>query len=162
MLFRSVRGICSLKVGIPNVSDRITVRSIVGNYLEHSRIFYFHNGGNEEIYLGSADWMPRNLDRRMEIVFPVLYAPIREEILHILKMELKDNVKAHVLQIDGTYRKIDKRGKKLVDSQSLLCTEADKKLPKPKKKAAGKRFEPMSAEEHAQTGQPETGKNEQQ
>ncbi len=143
-----VRGICCLKVGIPNVSEHITVRSIVGNYLEHSRIFYFYNGGSEEIYLGSADWMPRNLDRRMEIVFPVLAEPLRQELLHILKMQLKDNVKAHVLQIDGTYQKIDKRGKKLVDTQALFCQEADKKLPKPKKKAQAKRFEPMGPEEH--------------
>ena len=142
-----VRGICCLKVGIPNVSEHITVRSIVGNYLEHSRIFYFYNGGAEEIFRGSADWMPRNLDRRMEIVFPVLSEPLRQEVLHILKMELKDNVKAHLLQIDGTYQKIDKRGKKLTDTQTIFCLEADKKLPKPKKKTAERRFEPMGPEE---------------
>ena len=142
-----VRGICCLKVGIPDISDRITVRSIVGNYLEHSRIFYFLNGGQEEIFMGSADWMPRNLDRRMEIVFPVLSEPLRAEVMHILKTELKDNVKAHVLEIDGTYQKIDKRGKKLVDSQAIFCEEADRKLPKPKKKNAERRFEPMGSQE---------------
>ena len=66
-----VRGICCLKVGIPGVSENIEVRSIVGNFLEHSRIFYFFNDGEEELYMGSADWMPRNLDRRVEIIFPV-------------------------------------------------------------------------------------------
>ena len=66
-----VRGICCLKTGIPGVSENITVRSIVGNFLEHARIFYFYSNGQEEIYMGSADWMPRNLDKRVEIIFPV-------------------------------------------------------------------------------------------
>ena len=83
-----VRGICCLKVGIPGVSDNIEVRSIVGNFLEHSRIFYFYNDGNEEIYMGSADWMPRNLDRRVEILFPVLDEKIQKRVKHILDVEL--------------------------------------------------------------------------
>lgn len=66
-----VRGICCIKAGVPGLSDNISVRSIVGNYLEHSRIFYFYNDGFEDIYMGSADWMPRNLDKRVEITFPV-------------------------------------------------------------------------------------------
>ena len=78
-----VRGICCLKVGIPGVSEHIRVRSIVGNFLEHSRIFYFYNDGNEEVFMGSADWMPRNLDRRVEIIFPVLDADIRKQVMQI-------------------------------------------------------------------------------
>ncbi|MBQ7934204.1 MAG: RNA degradosome polyphosphate kinase, partial [Lachnospiraceae bacterium] len=112
-----VRGICCLRVGIPGVSANITVRSIVGNFLEHSRIFYFENDEHPEIYAGSADWMPRNLERRVEILFPVDGAKQKEELLHILDSQLRDNVKASILQPDGTYAKVDKRGKALYSSQ---------------------------------------------
>ena len=122
-----VRGICCLKVGIEGISENIHVRSIVGEFLEHSRIFYFENGGNPEIYMGSADWMPRNLDRRVEIVFPVEDEKIKKELEHILDLEFKDNVKAHILQPDGTYMKQDKRGKVLVNSQMEFCMEATEK-----------------------------------
>ena len=119
-----VRGICCLRVGIPGVSENIRVRSIVGNFLEHSRIFYFYNNGNEEYYMGSADWMPRNLDRRVEIIFPVLDPQLQKQVRHILEVELEDNVKAHLMQADGTYAKQDKRGKVLVNSQQQFCDEA--------------------------------------
>ena len=128
-----VRGICCLKVGIPGVSENIRVRSIVGNFLEHSRIFYFYNNGNEEYYMGSADWMPRNLDRRVEIIFPVLDEELQRQVRHILEVELEDNVKAHLLQPDGTYEKQDKRGKTLINSQMEFCAEAQKKAKKQKK-----------------------------
>jgi polyphosphate kinase len=99
-----VRGICALRPGIRGVSDHIRVRSIVGRFLEHSRIFYFANGGEEEVYLGSADWMPRNLYERVEVIFPVkdelLLQRIRQEIL---ESYLADNVKARLLQKDGSY-----------------------------------------------------------
>ncbi|MDO4274684.1 MAG: RNA degradosome polyphosphate kinase [Eubacteriales bacterium] len=127
-----VRGICCLKVGIEGVSENIQVRSIVGDFLEHSRIFYFSNGGSEEIYMGSADWMPRNLDRRVEIVFPVEDEEIKKEIIHILDLEFKDNVKAHILQPDGTYIKQDKRGKTLINSQMEFCWEAVEKAARKK------------------------------
>ena len=126
-----------MKVGIPGISENIHVRSIVGNFLEHSRIFYFKNGGSDEIYMGSADWMPRNLDRRVEIVFPVEDEAIKEEILHVLDLEFRDNVKAHILQPDGAYEKPDKRGKVLVNSQMEFCREATehaKAVKKEKKK----------------------------
>jgi polyphosphate kinase len=122
-----VRGICCVKVGIPGVSENITVRSIVGNFLEHSRIFYFENAGHYEVYCGSADWMPRNLERRVEILFPVSRPEIKEELVHILEVELKDNVQASVLQPDGNYVKPDKRGRALVDSQAIFCEEAVEK-----------------------------------
>lgn len=125
-----VRGICCLKVGIPGVSENISVRSIVGNFLEHSRIFYFYNDGEEEIYMGSADWMPRNLDRRVEILFPVLDEALKKRVFHILQVELEDNMKARVLQKDGNYEKIDKRGKVLVNSQKQFCEEAVESVPK--------------------------------
>ncbi len=119
-----IRGICCLITGIPGVSENITVRSIVGNFLEHARIFYFYSNGTEEVYMGSADWMPRNLDKRVEIVFPLEKEEIKKEAMHILEIQMADNVKAHVLQPDGTYEKIDKRGKVLVNAQEYFCQEA--------------------------------------
>ena len=125
-----VRGICCLKVGIPGISENIHVRSIVGNFLEHSRIFFFLNDGEEELYMGSADWMPRNLDRRVEILFPMLDDTLKEKVKHILDVELADNTKAHVLKPDGEYEKIDRRGKVLVNSQKQFCEEAVAAVPK--------------------------------
>ncbi len=125
-----VRGICCLKVGIPGLSENISVRSIVGNFLEHSRIFYFFNDGNEELYMGSADWMPRNLDRRVEILFPVLDEKLKEDVKHILFIELSDNMKAHVLKSDGKYEKMDKRGKTPLSSQEKFCEEAIAMVPR--------------------------------
>ncbi len=119
-----IRGICSLKAGVPGLSENISVHSIVGNYLEHARIFYFENDGSPEVYMGSADWMPRNLDKRVEIMFPVEDPKLKEQVIHILEVQLADNVKAHILQPDGTYEKIDKRGKVLVTAQEQFCQEA--------------------------------------
>lgn len=119
-----IRGICCLKTGIPKVSEHIRVRSIVGNFLEHARIFYFRNGGDEEFYMASADWMPRNLDKRVEILFPVEDPAICEKVRHILQVQLDDTLKAHVLQPDGNYEKIDRRGKVLLCAQDTFCEEA--------------------------------------
>ena len=119
-----IRGICCLKAGIPNLSENIEVHSIVGNFLEHARVFYFENDGSPEVYMGSADWMPRNLDKRVEIMFPVEEESLREQVMHVLKVQLEDNVKAHILKPDGTYEKPDKRGKVLVSSQEQFCEEA--------------------------------------
>ncbi len=137
-----VRGICCLKVGIKNVSENITVRSIVGNFLEHSRIFYFHNNGNPEVYMGSADWMQRNLDKRVEIIFPVLDDELKEKVCHILNVELQDNVKAHVLNENGDYLKIDKRGKSIVNSQQQFCDEAKMQSPRELQKETKRIFIP--------------------
>ncbi len=119
-----VRGICCLKVGIKDISENIHVRSIVGNFLEHSRIFYFENGGSPEIYCSSADWMPRNLERRVEILFTVEKEELKEELWHILQSQLKDTVKAHLLMPDGSYEKVDRRGKETFNSQDAFCREA--------------------------------------
>ena len=119
-----IRGICCLKVGIPEVSEHILVRSIVGNFLEHSRIFYFHNGGQEEVYCASADWMPRNLEKRVEILFPIEQEDLKREVIHILDIEFQDNVKAHLLQPDDTYVKADRRGKASISSQDYFVEEA--------------------------------------
>lgn len=119
-----VRGICCLKVGIKGVSENISVRSIVGNFLEHSRIFYFENDGNPEYYCASADWMPRNLERRVEILFPIEKEELKAQIMHILQNQLRDTVKAHILQPDGSYEKIDRRGKETFQSQDAFCREA--------------------------------------
>ena len=119
-----VRGICCLRVGIPGVSENITVRSIVGNFLEHARIFLFENAGHPEVYAGSADWMPRNLDRRVEIVFPLEDESVRRKAWHILDTELADTEQASILQPDGTYEKVDRRGKAKVNSQLQLGEEA--------------------------------------
>ncbi len=99
-----VRGICSLRPGIRGISDRIRVRSIVGRFLEHSRIFYFENGGAPEVYIGSADWMPRNLHERVEVLFPLKNPLLRDRVVQeILAAYLADNVKARFLQKDGRY-----------------------------------------------------------
>ncbi|MCB2342263.1 RNA degradosome polyphosphate kinase [Clostridium estertheticum] len=112
-----VRGICCLKPGIPGVSENITVRSIVGRFLEHSRIFYFYNDGQEGIYLSSADWMTRNLDRRVELLFPIEDQQARERIKEILYISLSDTIKARILTKDGIYTRIDRRGKEQINSQ---------------------------------------------
>lgn len=119
-----IRGICCLKVGIPGVSENITVRSIVGNYLEHARIFYFENDGKPEYYCASADWMPRNLDRRVEILFPVEKPCLQEKLQDILDCQLRDNVKASMLQPDGSYEKVDMRGREAFNAQLHFCHQA--------------------------------------
>src|SRR5256884_609677 len=99
-----VRGMCALRPGVRGVSDNIAVRSIVGRFLRHSRVYYFANGGEEEIYIGSADWMPRNLYERVEVIYPVKDALLRERVKNeILEAYLADNLKARVLQKDGSY-----------------------------------------------------------
>jgi len=119
-----VRGICCLKVGIPGVSENISVRSIVGTFLEHSRIYYFLNAGQEEVYLSSADWMPRNLDRRVEILFPIENERLKKEVLHVLEIQLQDTIKAQVKQADGSYEKVDRRGKAALCAQQYFMEYA--------------------------------------
>jgi polyphosphate kinase len=131
-----VRGICSLRPGIRGISDRIHVRSIVGRFLEHSRIFYFENGGEPEVYLGSADWMSRNLHERVEVLFPLKNPLLRDRVVHeILAAYLADNVKARFLQKDGRYlrawqsprgrRKSPPRGSAAFSAQDFLIGLAE-------------------------------------
>ncbi len=120
-----VRSTCGLRAGIPGVSDNITVTSIVGRFLEHPRIFYFRNGGDEELLLGSADLMPRNLDRRVELLFPVDDARLRRSILeNILNIHLQDNVQARRLQPDNSYARLKPaKGEPEVDSQLWMVEQ---------------------------------------
>ncbi len=139
-----VRGICCLKVGIPGVSENITVRSIVGNFLEHARIFYFENNASPEVYMASADWMPRNLERRVEILFPILQEDLKQKAIHVLQVQLDDTLKAHILQPDDTYAKVDKRGKVPCCAQDTFCREAIAEAAGDKKEdaTAGRVFKP--------------------
>ena len=120
-----VRGICCLRAGIPGMSENITVRSITGRFLEHSRVFYFYNEGHEDLYLASADWMPRNLNRRVELLFPVEDKDCRARVMEVLEVELADTIRASFMNPDGSYSKLDLRGKTKLDSQQKLIELAD-------------------------------------
>src|SRR6202034_1776959 len=98
-----VRGVCALRPGVPGVSENIRVRSILGRFLEHSRVFYFENAGDSQMYCSSADWMERNFYRRVEVAFPIMSLEHRERILRDLNIYLKDNCQAWLLSADGTY-----------------------------------------------------------
>jgi polyphosphate kinase len=119
----NVRGVCCLRPGIKGLSENIAVTSLVDRYLEHARICAFHNGGNEKVYIASADWMPRNLDRRVELMIPVLDKEVRGQILRILKGYFKDNRQARRLLPDGTYDRVEK-GKSAFRSQAALYRQA--------------------------------------
>ena len=118
-----VRGICGLRAGVEGISENITVRSIVGRQLEHSRIFWFANGGEQQLYLSSADWMPRNLNDRVELFFPVESEEHIKRIKEILDLYLRDNVGAHMMQSNGTYRRVTNKATP-VSAQSSLYEEA--------------------------------------
>ncbi len=117
-----VRGVCMLRPGVEGLSENITVRNIIGRFLEHSRVFYFANGGDEEVYIGSADWMSRNLKYRVEVVAPVTKPALRDYLKNVLLAAyLRDNVKARELQPDGSYAKVAMQlGEKPFDSQQFF------------------------------------------
>lgn len=141
-----VRGICCLRAGVPGLSENITVRSIVGDFLEHARILYCYNDGFEEVYMGSVDWMPRNLDKRVEIMFPVEDKEAKAQAKHILDVQLADTLKAYILQPDGTYGKQDLRGKEKISAQATFRNEAVAAAKKEKESNEDKRiFEPVTA-----------------
>ena len=115
-----IRGVCALRPGVKDMSENIKVRSIIGRFLEHSRIFYFANGGEEEVYIGSADMMHRNLDRRVEVLTPILDEWIRSYLKQtVLGAYLRDNVNARTLRADGSYKKLSP-GKEPFDSQMFF------------------------------------------
>jgi polyphosphate kinase len=101
-----VRGVCTLRPGVPGVSETITVRSILDRFLEHSRVFLFRNGGDDEVFISSADWMTRNMHRRVELMFPVYDERVKKQLKDILEAYLRDNVKARVLRSDGSYDRV--------------------------------------------------------
>ena len=132
-----IRGMCSLRPGVPGLSEHIRVRSIVGRFLEHSRIFSFANGGEPEVYCGSADWMPRNLYERCEVVFPVLQPDLSRRLREeILQTYLNDNVKARLLNPDGSYTRVKQEGQPVCSAQDLFINLAQaQKLPAEAEKA---------------------------
>lgn len=146
-----VRGACCLRPGVPGVSENISVRSIVGRFLEHSRVFQFENGGKPEVYVGSADWMSRNFFRRVEIVFPIEETALRERIRSILQRQLADNTKSWKLESDGSYSLlVPASGEPKVDCQSEFMavavgearpsrTRKGRIRPKPKAKMKGRK-----------------------
>jgi polyphosphate kinase len=122
-----IRGMCSLRPGVPGISDNINVRSIVGRFLEHSRVFYFENGGEEEIYISSADWMPRNLYERAEVLCPVLSPSLRQRLKdEILAAYLADNLKVRFLDRNGNYFRLPRRrADKIFSAQDFLIAVAE-------------------------------------
>src|SRR6185437_13592290 len=119
-----IRGVCALRPGIAGLSENIRVRSIIGRFLEHTRIFYFRSGGTHAIYLSSADWMDRNFFRRIEICFPVLDTKLKKRVLtEGLNIYLKDNVQAWEMDSDGNYHPRSARKSKKFCAQEALLTE---------------------------------------
>ena len=138
-----VRGICCLRPKIPNLSENIRVFSIVGRFLEHSRIYYFANNGQPDLYLSSADWMPRNFLRRVEVAFPIENPALRDEVVNgVLPKFLHDRVKARELQPDGSYRRLKPEGTEPREQAQLQFRERSrrqtKKLSRSKKERAEK------------------------
>ncbi|WP_412675001.1 RNA degradosome polyphosphate kinase [Aneurinibacillus aneurinilyticus] len=140
-----IRGICCLRPGIPGVSENIRVRSIVDRFLEHARIFYFQNGGDERVYLSSADWMTRNMERRVEIMFPVEVESLKKRVKEILSVQLQDNVKARVLDSQGIYTIIQPmEGEKRVHSQLHFHNVAVKNMKKIRQTPYMKQLKPKT------------------
>lgn len=146
-----VRGICGLVPGIPGLSENITVHSIVGQLLEHSRIWMFENGGNKKIYMGSADWMPRNLDRRVELVFPIDDEDLQRRTEAILDTMLNDTINTRVLLQSGEYKMIDRRGKAALNCQLDFAAEAKKRANDLKRIDWSEGFKPQQNPNSART-----------
>ena len=119
-----VRGMCCLRPGVPGASDNIRVRSIVGRFLEHTRVYYFANGDDPELYCASADWMERNLFRRVEVAFPIQTKKLRNRVVKQLELYLQDNAQTWELQADGSYCRLVSEGEPVCAQQRLLDGEA--------------------------------------
>ena len=116
-----VRGVCQLRPGLQGLSENIRVRSIVGRFLEHHRVFYFENGGNTELLCSSADWMTRNMFHRVETCFPIKHKRIRDRMIEDLNLYLSDNTHAWILNADGTYKLLEPTGDEIeIDAQGIL------------------------------------------
>ncbi|AFS41031.1 RNA degradosome polyphosphate kinase [Leuconostoc gelidum] len=143
-----IRGITMLKVGIPEVSETIEVHSIVGRFLEHSRIYSFENDGNPKVYLSSADLMTRNLDRRVELLFPLKNDRLRDKVLSIFQTMWHDNVKTRVLQQNGSFEKKDRRGVMALDAQEMftkdILVQQNNQMKQEQLAATKQRFEPLN------------------
>ncbi len=140
-----VRGICVLKAGVPGLSENITVRSIVGRYLEHTRIYYFYNDGQENVFCASADWMQRNLNRRVEIMFPIDDESLKRDVIKVLEIQLEDNMRSYI-QKDGIYKKADLRGHAKLDCMEYFMNEAlNRKAPSEEKPENGRIFIPRES-----------------
>ncbi|MEA1950209.1 MAG: polyphosphate kinase 1, partial [Planctomycetota bacterium] len=131
----NIRGICCLRPGVKGVSNNIKVCSIVDRYLEHARVFYFRNGGHEEVYLSSADWMQRNLSKRLETLFPISSAPLRRRTIEMLQTCFADNTNSHRLLSDGSYERVKKKGKRVraqevFHNNAVDAVRADEKSPR--------------------------------
>lgn len=140
-----IRGICCLIPGMPGISENITVHSIVGQLLEHSRIYKFENGGNPKIFMGSADWMQRNFDRRVELVFPIEDASLRQRADRILELMLSDNTNTRVMNSDGTYSRVSRRGKTACNCQAEFAKLAQQALDRLAQQEESKPYEPVKS-----------------
>jgi len=142
----NVRGICCLRPGLPGVSENIEVRSILDRYLEHARVFYFRNGGHEEVYLSSADWMIRNLEKRVETLFPVSDENQRRRLIGMLKIYFDDNVKARRLLSDGTYERVPQKGPRVRAQEKLYRESVAAARAAQQAEIAELRFRPLTKE----------------
>ncbi|MCT4620685.1 MAG: RNA degradosome polyphosphate kinase [Marinisporobacter sp.] len=147
-----IRGVCCLRPKTYPISENITVRSIIGKYLEHSRLYYFYNDGDEKVFLSSADWMTRNLDRRVELLFPIEDKRLNKRVTQILKIMLKDTVKARILNNNGAYKKIEKKENAL-NTQDYFSQMAIEKVKKYEEEKQEPVFEPASSEEQDLKGE---------
>ncbi len=121
----NIRGTCCLRPGVPGLSENISVVSVIDRFLEHARILYFHHGGDEQVFISSADWMPRNLDRRVELLVPIVHAPSRRRLIEILDTYFRDNQNSWQLQTDGTYKRLQQEGNQpAARAQKILYEQA--------------------------------------
>jgi polyphosphate kinase len=148
----AVRGICCLKPGVPGLSESIRVRSVVGRFLEHSRVFVFENGGDRQVWLSSADWMPRNFFRRVEIAFPVVDAELARQVVAAVDLTFADNVRARVLRPDGSYERLQAApGAAAIDTQAALLEDARARMQRATELVARGGIEPAESAERGET-----------